>query len=911
MTKLSKKVRAVTTEHKRMESALIEQKYRVLFESLNDAVFLADAETGYIVDTNNQGEMLLGRTRDEIIGMHQSELHPPKASNEYRQRFATHVQKGRAADYDGMIIRKDGSTVPVNISASTITIGRKQLMLGLFRDITELKRAEEALTNEAIRRRILIEQSRDGIVILDQNSKVYESNQRFAEMIGFSPEEVLHLHVWDWEFQIPREQLLDMIHSVDETGDHFETQHRRKDGTIYDVEISTNGAVFAGQKLIFCVCRDITERKQIEEELRESEEKSRVFMETASDLMNIADKDGKFTYVNDSMVRTLGYSKEELTGMDITQLLSKESLEKDFKPNWGKFLTNGEISIETTFLTKEERKIRCEIKAVAVYDSDGNLVGSRAVHRDITERKRMEEKIRSSEERLKILFEFAPDGYYLSDLKGNFIDSNRAAEEITGYQREELIGRNFLKLNLLPSGQVLRAAALLARNALGQAIGPDEFTLIRKDGSQVPVEIKTFPVKIEGETLVLATVRDITKRNQAEQVLRMYRDMVESAQDAIFFKDLESRYIAVNDKTLEAFGLPRQEVIGKNDYEIMTEREEAEKNIKDDQLVFRTGKATEITKHMTGADGKEYWFSAVKTPHLDDKGSITGLVGIARDITKRKQMEEELREKNEQLDAQNEELRSQGEELMAQQQELIEKSQEVESASQAKSEFLSHMSHELRTPLNIILGFSELMLDETPGKVNKEQRRCLKDIATSGNQLLELINDVLDLSKIESGKMELHLTNIILNDMLQSLARTMTPIFTPKKQLLAIEVEKGLPAVQADKVKLKQVLFNLLSNATKFTPKEGKIKIQAIRTGDWCQVSVIDNGIGIKKEERKRIFEAFHQAEIPLNNGRIGTGLGLTVAQQIVEKHGGRIWVESEPEKGSRFTFTLPLATER
>ena len=340
----------------------------------------------------------------------------------------------------------------------------------------------------------------------------------------------------------------------------------------------------------------------------------------------------------------------------------------------------------------------------------------------------------------------------------------------------------------------------------------------------------------------------------------------------------------------------------------MTNQEEAKKNIEDDQLVFRTGKVAEIIKHMTGADGKEYWLDAIKTPHLDDKGNITGLVGIARDVTERKRMEQELRERNEQLDTQNEELQSQGEELMAHQQELIEKSQEVEATSQAKSEFLSHMSHELRTPLNIILGFSELMLDETPGKINKEQRQCLKDITASGNQLLALINDVLDLSKVESGKMELHLTNIILGDMLQSLARTMTPILTPKRQHLDIEVEEELPSIRADKGKLKQVLFNLTSNATKLTPNRGKIKIQAARTGDWCQVSVIDNGTGIKKEEQKRIFEAFHQAENPLSKGNGGTGLGLTVAQQIVEKHGGQIWVDSEPGKGSRFTFTLPLA---
>ncbi|GAI56662.1 unnamed protein product, partial [marine sediment metagenome] len=148
----------------------------------------------------------------------------------------------------------------------------KTEIVGFVRDVTERKKAEQALADEATRRRILIDQSRDGIVVLDENGKVYEANQRFAEMLGYTPEEAAELHVWDWEFVVPREQVLEMVRSVDETGDHFETQHRRKDGTIYDVEISTNGTMCAGQKLIFCVCRDITERKQAEKTIHQQNE---------------------------------------------------------------------------------------------------------------------------------------------------------------------------------------------------------------------------------------------------------------------------------------------------------------------------------------------------------------------------------------------------------------------------------------------------------------------------------------------------------------------------------------------------------------------------------------------------------------------------------------------------------------
>jgi len=260
-----------------------------------------------------------------------------------------------------------------------------------------------------------------------------------------------------------------------------------------------------------------------------------------------------------------------------------------------------------------------------------------------------------------------------------------------------------------------------------------------------------------------------------------------------------------------------------------------------------------------------------------------------------------LQEKIMQLDAQNREL-------VKQQQELLEKTKEAEVASQLKSEFLANMSHELRTPLNVIIGFSELMLDEVPGKVNGEQRHCLNDILASSRHLLQLVNEVLDLSKIESGKVELSMTDVALTDVIDWLRNTMMPILAPRKQSLDVIIEEELPPVYADEVRIKQVLLNLLSNSAKFTPNGGKIRIEAVRKGGRCQVSVVDNGIGVKKEDQERIFGTFCQADNLITRGRDGAGLGLAVVEQIIEKHGGRIWVESDYGKGSRFTFTLPLS---
>jgi signal transduction histidine kinase len=238
---------------------------------------------------------------------------------------------------------------------------------------------------------------------------------------------------------------------------------------------------------------------------------------------------------------------------------------------------------------------------------------------------------------------------------------------------------------------------------------------------------------------------------------------------------------------------------------------------------------------------------------------------------------------------------------------LEETNRALEEASCAKSDFLAKMSHELRTPLNVIMGFSELMLDEVPGKINEEQRQCLGDMLTSSRHLLGLINEVLDLSKVEAGKVELRLKNIALSELLESVTSAMTAVISQRRQSLDVDLDEELPLLYADEARLRQVFFNLLSNASKFTPDGGKIKIKASRKDNFCQLTVSDNGIGIKKEELKQIFEPFYQADNLMTRERRGTGLGLTLVKEIVEMHGGQIWVENEYGKGSNFIFTLPL----
>ncbi len=239
---------------------------------------------------------------------------------------------------------------------------------------------------------------------------------------------------------------------------------------------------------------------------------------------------------------------------------------------------------------------------------------------------------------------------------------------------------------------------------------------------------------------------------------------------------------------------------------------------------------------------------------------------------------------------------------------LFEANKQLREATEAKSAFLTHMSHELRTPLNAIIGFSDLLLDSVPGEINDEQRQCLNDILNSGRHLLVLINDVLDLSKVEAGRVEFKLESLNLADVVNDVVGTVKPMLNENKQTLTIDIGEDLPQVRADRRRLRQILLNLLSNAIKFTPSGGELCLEVGERDGWCQVSLVDNGIGIKKEDQERIFEVFTQVDTLPDRRKEGTGLGLALTKQLVEMGGGKIWVESEYGKGSCFTFAIPLA---
>jgi signal transduction histidine kinase len=238
--------------------------------------------------------------------------------------------------------------------------------------------------------------------------------------------------------------------------------------------------------------------------------------------------------------------------------------------------------------------------------------------------------------------------------------------------------------------------------------------------------------------------------------------------------------------------------------------------------------------------------------------------------------------------------------------EIEEKSRQLEVVSQHKSEFLANMSHELRTPLNAIIGFSEVLTDRMFGELNEKQEEYLKDIYASGTHLLSLINDILDLSKIEAGRMELELTDFDLPTALDNALMLVRERAQRRNLTLHKDVDAGLGQIRADERKIRQVVLNLLSNAIKFTPEGGRIEVAAVPRDGLVEVSVSDTGVGIAPEDQEAVFEEFRQVGTADKKAE-GTGLGLTLCRKFIELHGGKIWVKSQPGAGSTFTFTIPL----
>lgn len=527
------------------------------------------------------------------------------------------------------------------------------------------------------------------------------------------------------------------------------------------------------------------------------------------------------------------------------------------------------------------------------------------LQKDIAERKRIEEALRLSANQWRTTFDAIGDAVCLLDEDAKIVRCNKAMTDLIGKSYSEINGRNCCEL-LHGQTKPVKGCPFV-RMKKSHRRETQEMYLGEKWH-----EIAVDPLADDDNNIIGAVhiIADISERRRWEEILRQSEEfsstLLRNAPYPLLVLNADTSVKYVNPALEGLSGFSLSEVIGmKAPYPWWT-KETRDKTSQNFYTALKKG-AVGKEELFQKKNGERFWVNINAIPVIID-GEYKYYLANWVDITERKRMEQELKETNELLEVKNKELQVQSRELLIQEQELVEKTRELEVANTAKSEFLAHMSHELRTPLNVVIGFSELMLDGAVGPLSEDHNKCLKDILSSGQQLLSLINDILDLSKIEAGKMELKMKNVTLQNILETLKNEMMPIINRRKQNLEVVIEDGLPLVRADRNKIRQVLINLLSNSTKFTPDGGNLRVEVFKENGWCRISVIDNGIGIRKKDQKTIFEPFSQLESSPPRESGGTGLGLAIAKQIIEKHGGRIWIDSEYGKGSQFHFTLPLA---
>ncbi|MCZ7399549.1 MAG: PAS domain-containing sensor histidine kinase [Candidatus Methanoperedens sp.] len=491
-------------------------------------------------------------------------------------------------------------------------------------------------------------------------------------------------------------------------------------------------------------------------------------------------------------------------------------------------------------------------------------------------RKRAENALKESEERYRSLVEFSPYGIAIHS-EGKLVYMNLAGAKILGTENpDELVGKMLLQIVHPDYHEIVKKRVRMQEG--GKVAPPLEEKFLRLDGTSVDVEIASIPFTYMGKLAMYGVFRDITERKKAEEMQRKLSSAVEHTADIVIIAKKDGTIEYVNPAFEKITGYTMEEAVGKTP-RILKSGKQDEKFYEHLWGTILSGEVFYGVLINKKNNGELYYAEKTITPVKDEHGTITHFVSTDKDITERKKAEE-VRFEN---------LR-------------------LEAADKAKSEFLTNMSHELRIPLNGSIGFSELLKQGMAGELSEKQKHYVDNILASNQFLLTLINDILDLSKIEAGKIELAPEKMSVPLTVNETLSLIKEKAMKHNVLLKTEFDPELEFIEADKQRFKQILFNLLSNAVKFSKEEGgTVTIRTKKEGDMAKISVSDTGVGIKEENIGRLFRKFEQLESEIGKKYGGTGLGLSITKQLVELHGGTITAESKYDVGSTFTFMLPL----
>ena len=764
-------------------------------------------------------------------------------------------------------------------------------------DITSRKQAEEKLRESEEQYRDLFDNANDLIQAVSPDGRLLYVNRAWRKTLGYSAKDIANLSVWDVIHPDHQAQCQDVFQKVTDgkKAGNIEIVFLAKDGRSIVVE-GNSSCHFqdGGTAIIKGIFRDITSRKQAEEELQESQRFSSNLLQNSPNPILVLDMDTAVRYINPAFEKLTGFTLADVLGVKAPHPWWPEEDIKELSAGLRGAIKIGGRRSERVFQKKNGERFWVALSSTGV---------ERGVKQpyflmnwlDITEAKRMEEALRENEEELERMFESVTDGIVVASLDGTILKVNQRTVEMHGFaSQDEMLGQNALVL--VAPGEKEKMTESMRRVIKEGTISGVEYSLVGAGGAEFPAELSTNVLKDSSGKAIghITIVRDITKRKQVLQAMRESEDKFSKAfraspdASAITRFD-DGLYIDVNDNYTVVTGWTREEIINHTSKEIgiWAKAKDRDKMLK---ILKEKGRVQNEEFEFRKKSGEvRVWLFSGEPIEI---GGERCIIAMTVDITERKRAEEALKQKVEELRIAYERL------------------QELDKL---KDSFLSTVSHELRTPLTSIKSFSEILLAYEEDR--DTQKEFLTIIKEESDRLTRLINDFLDLSKIESGRMQWEMVELSIAEVIKTAVNTTQALAAKSGLEVKVELSPNLPAVVCDKDRLVQVMTNLLSNAIKFTPEGGKIEVRA-RLGkdekskqksDMMMVSVTDSGIGIDPKEYDSIFEKFKQVGDTLTDKPKGTGLGLPICKEIIEHFGGRLWVESQPGKGSTFFFTLPL----
>jgi PAS domain S-box-containing protein len=607
--------------------------------------------------------------------------------------------------------------------------------------------------------------------------------------------------------------------------------------------------------------------------LQQTRKNYETFFNTINDFLFVLDEQGNIIHTNSTVIDRLGYTREELSGLSVLMVhpLDRRDEAGRIVEEMLKGITE---FCPVPIVTKSGIQIPVETRVTpGIWDGKPVIFG---VTKDIS-------KVKLSEEKFSKVFYLNPSVCGLSDLEtGKYVEVNDQFYTLLGFEKNEVIGKTATDLGILTTEIVNAVMSKAERNGTVTNIEAD---LKAKNGDIKHVLLSAENIYIQDKKYRFTVVHDITKLKKAEDEISrqagMISSLLDSIPDIIFFKDKNGVYLGCNPPFAEFVGRPRNEIIGKTDYDLF-DKEIADFFRKYDKSMLEVCKSQQNEEWITYPDGRKILIDTLKTPYWGPDGTLIGLLGISRDITERKHAENEIKLKNEELLKLNFE----------------------------KDKFFSIIAHDLRSPFTGFLGLTEIMVVDLPNlSMNKIQEFAV-NIRTSATNLYRLLNNLLEWAQIQKGTINFYPSTIkflVLVDECLSLIKE----FAKTKEIeIVLDIPAGLE-IFADKNMLQTVISNFVSNAVKFTQKGGKVNLSAKINDDNCiEISIKDTGIGMSQHMIDDLFRIDVQTVRKGTEGELSTGLGLLLCKEFVEKHEGKIWVESIVGVGTTFNFSLSLSLE-